>query len=302
MFLYLIRIQCLSGATLRRKGSCMEIISPKYDFCMKELLAREVIRKFFISDVLDIPVEEIRSVRLMTPFLLKRSKKQKQGIVDVLVDFNNDTKINIELQVRCCLDWDRRNLFYLARMFTGDLRAGDDYSELKRCVGISILDFNLTESGQYHSIYRLRDENGNEFSDLFELHIIELGKRLTGTDRIDDWIRLFNARSEEELNMIGAKNPGIKAAIEEIRSMSFGARMKWRYEARQKELRDQRAQYAYERLQGMEEGIMAFIEDNLEEGRSEEVIIDKLMRRFSLRQDKARSYLCKVLKTQELSK
>lgn len=274
----------------------MEIVSPKYDFCMKELLAREVIRKYFISDVLDIPVEEIRSVRLMTPFLFKRSRRQKQGIVDVLVEFNNDTKINIELQVRCCLDWDRRNLFYLAKMFTEDLRSGDDYSELKRCVGISILDFNLTQSKQYHSVYRLRDESGNEFSDLFKLHMIELGKRLTGTDRVDDWIRLFNAKSEEELNMIGTKNLGIKVAIEEIRSMSLSARLKWRYEARQKELRDLKAQYAYERMQGIEEGIAAFIEDNREEGRSEEIIVEKLMRRFSLSQDKARSYYRKVVK------
>ena len=33
------------------------IISPKWDYCMKELFRNEVIRKYFISVVLNIPVE-----------------------------------------------------------------------------------------------------------------------------------------------------------------------------------------------------------------------------------------------------
>ena len=35
------------------------IISPKWDYCMKELFRNPVIRKYFISVVLNIPVEKI---------------------------------------------------------------------------------------------------------------------------------------------------------------------------------------------------------------------------------------------------
>ena len=41
------------------------IISPKWDYCMKELFRNPVIRKYFISVVLNIPVEMIRSTRLL---------------------------------------------------------------------------------------------------------------------------------------------------------------------------------------------------------------------------------------------
>ena len=95
-------------------------------------------------------------------------------ILDVAVELNDDTDIDIELQVKVYDSWDKRQLFYLAKLFTGELAAGQDYSILKRCVGISILDFNLTERENYHTVYRLRDEEGNELSDILELQRMSL--------------------------------------------------------------------------------------------------------------------------------
>lgn len=69
---------------------------------------------------------------------------------------------------------------------------------MKRCVAISILDFNLTEDKQYHKTYLLRDE-GRLFSNLLELHVIELNKVLMGQN-IDEWIRFFNIKTEGELD------------------------------------------------------------------------------------------------------
>lgn len=47
----------------------MNFISAKEDFCSKEMFSTEIIRKGFISDVLNIPMKDIKSVRLMNPFL-----------------------------------------------------------------------------------------------------------------------------------------------------------------------------------------------------------------------------------------
>lgn len=38
-------------------------------------------------------------IRLSNTFLWKRYWKQKQGIVDVVVELNNNSKVNIELQI-----------------------------------------------------------------------------------------------------------------------------------------------------------------------------------------------------------
>ena len=65
----------------KERGSRLDIISPKMDFCAKELFANQTIRKYFISDVTGIRVEDIKSVRLCNPFLRLR-RNQKEGILD----------------------------------------------------------------------------------------------------------------------------------------------------------------------------------------------------------------------------
>ena len=232
----------------------MEIVSLKYDFSFKHLMLNEKVRKYFISDVLGIPVEEIRSVRLSNPFLWKRYRKQKQGILDILVELNDDSRVNIELQIKMLAYWDRRSLFYLSKMYTENLLSGEKYQKLKRCICISIFDFRVDDSPEYHQVYSLRNEEGKEFSDRFEVHVIELGKELDGRSALDDWIRLFNVRQKEELNMLQTKNPGVLEAIEEVRRMSLGKGLRALYEAHLKEVRDRWAREDYVRMEGEEKG------------------------------------------------
>lgn len=126
------------------------IVRPKWDYCMKELFRNFIILKYFISDILDIPIEKIRSLKLRNTNLWRRYKYQKQGIVDVLLELNDDTKINIELQIRTVKHWDKRQLFYMGKLLTEELSAGEDYKHMKRCITISILDFHLTWDNNYH--------------------------------------------------------------------------------------------------------------------------------------------------------
>lgn len=231
-----------------------EIVPMTCDFMVKEIMDIPLVRKHFISDVTGIPVEEIKFIRIMNPFLGKRRRNEKLGILDLQMELNDNTRINIELQVKRYARWDRRVLFYLAKMFTEDLKIGENYSRLKKCICISILDFNLTERPEYHSIYRLRDEKGYEFSELFEIHIIELKKKLSSEDKVNDWIRLFNAKTEEELTMIKTKNPGILEAMKELRVMSLSRRMRLIYEAHLKEVRDRHMIEDEAREQGHAEG------------------------------------------------
>ncbi|MGN1151625.1 MAG: PD-(D/E)XK nuclease family transposase, partial [Lachnospiraceae bacterium] len=93
--------------------------------------------------------------------------------------------------------------------------------KLPRCISISLLDYDFFPGREeYHAVYRLRDSEGRDLTDLWELHIIELTKALKGTP-VDDWIRLFNAENEEELDMITTKNEGITEAINVLKSMSL---------------------------------------------------------------------------------
>lgn len=244
----------------------MGIVSLKEDYVFKEFMSIETVRKYFLSATLGVPVEQIRSARLMNTFLSRRWRTQKQGILDVQVEFNNDTKVNLEMQVAKKKDWRKRNLFYLAKMYTDDIRWGEDYGRLRRCIGISILDFDLTDSGGGHNVYRMRNTRGEDFSDMMELHIIELRKAFSPEDSLAEWVKLFNVTTEEELDMIKSNNMGIQMGIEAMRKMSLTRRIRLEIEAREKARRDRVAEIEYIkdelRAQGWQEG--------REEGREEE--------------------------------
>ena len=300
----------------------MKIVSPKYDICGKELFQNELVRKHFISDVLKIPVNQIHSVRFANPFLRKRYRRQKLGILDILLEMNNDCLINIEIQLKQSIFWDKRQLFYLSTLYSSELRTGENYSRLKRCVSIGILDFNLTDDSEYHNIYNLRNESCRIFSNEIEVHTLELRKSLSGENPLDDWIRLFNAESEDDLNMIKTKNTGILEAIREVKIFNFSRYMRLRYEAHMKYIRDKKAIEAYELYQrenariegirkGFEEGIAKgreagileghkagilegvrqaakiYIEDSLEDGKTKSQITEKLITKFQLSKDEA---------------
>lgn len=243
-------------------------VPPKSDVSMKELFQNETVLRYFISAVLAIPPEDIRTIHLKNTFLRRRYRKQKQGILDILAEMNDDSKINIELQVKHYAYWDRRQLFYLSKLYTEDMRSGEDYALLKKCVSISILDFNLTDRKEYHHVYRLRDQQGYEFSDLLEIHILELRKKQKETEEmeeLEEWIRFFRTDCEEDLDMIKTKNPGILEAIRIVKEMNLSRWMRIRYEAHLKQIRDEKAWKTYERAEARKEGRA----EGLAEGRAE---------------------------------
>lgn len=285
-----------------RKGAYLKIVSPKNDFCLKELLSNTVVLKHFISDILEIPQEQIKSLRLASTFLWKRYKNQKLGILDILAEMNDDTKIDIELQVKMSRFWDKRQLFYLSKLYTSELRFGEDYDRLKRCVSISILDFPLTDGEEYHRVYRLRDRGGGEFSDAFEIHVLELNKQLRGNGPVEEWIRFFNAESEEDLDMLkaGTKNAGILEAVKELKLLNLRGRLRAHYELYLKARRDRRAQDAYEREEGRKEGyaegrMEMLVAVSVEEGKSREQTIGRLKQVLGISEEEAEKCLDKYM-------
>ena len=158
------------------------------------------------------------------------------------------------MQLRRQKFWEKRSLYYLAKMYVDVLLIGENFDRLRRCVGISILDFDLTEDARYHSVYRMRDEMGKDYSDLLELHIIELRKKLTGNSRMDDWIRLFNAKTEEDLHMIRTKNAGVEKAKYVIQEMSLTESLREAAEYYRKKRMDRKSEDAYVYDQGKEAG------------------------------------------------
>lgn len=218
------------------------------------------------------------------PILSRRSRQEKQCILDVRMQLNDDSRINVELQIRRLAYWDKRSLFYLAKMYVDGLFYGQRYDRLKKCIVIDILDFPGDGNPDYHKVYQLRDKQGRLYSDQFEIHIIELNKELSG-DRVDDWIRLLRVESKEELDNMHSGNAGVARAIDEVRTMNLSRRLRAWFDARQRDQRDRWALedaikedaykdghvkgYADGCLEGREKGRAEGREEGREEGRAE---------------------------------
>ena len=119
----------------------------------------------------------------------------------------DERRVNQEIQVRDEGDFPERSLFYWAREYSTALSEGEDFSSLPRAIIISIVDFNLFDCVEFHSEYRaLEVTRHTPLTDKMSLHYFELPKlpdSLSAENGKKLWLALFNAETEEEINVRG---------------------------------------------------------------------------------------------------
>ena len=120
------------------------IMRPKVDFAFKEIMANPKALKGFLSAVLDISPEEIKSTELKNTNLRKIHEDEKQGILDVRLVMNNEKEIDIEIQLSYMATWADRSVFYVSKMLVEQVNINKRYSNIKKCIGINILDFKYS--------------------------------------------------------------------------------------------------------------------------------------------------------------
>ena len=112
----------------------------------------------------------------------------------------------------------------------------------------------------------MRREDGREYSDKLEIHVIEMKKRVQETDPIADWVRFMNVSSKEELDTMQTKNKGVMEAIAELKRFSLTRVAREAYEAHLKEQRDRWAREDYVKEEGRQQGM----QQGLQQGKLEE--------------------------------
>lgn len=215
------------------------IMKPKVDFCFKELMEEPEVRRGFISAVLGIRPEEIIQTTLLPTHLRKESQEEKLGILDVRVLLNRDIQINMEMQVAPFELWAERSLFYLGKMYIDQIKEGEDYDVLKKCIHIGILDFVMFQEDE-------------EFYSRF--HIWE------------DQRHIINAERKEDLEMIAKTDKFLGKAYEALTNLSADEKKRLEYEAREKAIRDHHHQMKSNWNAGHEQGLKQGIEQGEKSG------------------------------------
>jgi len=220
------------------------LMKPKIDFAFKEIMEDEKARIGFLSAVLKINPQEIKETRILNTNLRKEHEDDKQGILDVRLLMNNDQEIDIEIHLSELKVWADRSPFYLAKMFTDQIKPGDSYRVFKKCVSISILDFKLfQEDAAFYSCFHIREDTRNFiYTDKMEFHVIELPKlpkalKEDSTD-LELWAKFINSERKEDFDMLAQKNSYIESAYERLQIISQDSTKRLEYEAREKAIRD----------------------------------------------------------------
>lgn len=235
------------------------IMKPKIDFCFKELMEFAEVRRGFIAAVLGISPEEVVSTELKPTHLRVKHQKDKLGILDVHVILNGEIQIDMEIQVAQFLFWRERSLFYLSKMYSDVILAGEGYQVLGKCIHVGILDFILFEEDEeYYSCFHLwEDKRRRIYSDKLEIHIVELPKlaeREYPETALLKWARFFNAEKKEEFEMVAKTDPYIQKAYDQLLYMSGNEEKRLLYEARQKAINDYNTQMYSNWHDGYSEG------------------------------------------------
>ena len=228
---------------MNEKNNDNFIMLPIVDFCFKELMKNPKARQGFVAAILGKDPKMIRKTTLLSTELRKENKDDKLGILDVLVELEDGSKMNMEMQVSCYEYWTNRVMFYLSKVYTGQIQEGEDYEKLKKCVHVSILDFiHLPQDRKcYRKITFCDAESGEQYTDLMEMHILEL-KKLPPEDQNEDgvirWMRFLDGKSRKEFEDMAKKDEYIEAAYDELKKLSLDEQKRLEYEQRQKAIRD----------------------------------------------------------------
>ena len=221
-----------------------QLMKPKIDFAFKEIMGDSEVRKGFLSAVLKINPESIKETKIIDTFLRKKHKKDKLGILDVRILMDNGTEIDVEIQLIKFIAWEDRTLFYVSKMITEQIKEGEDYSKIKKCIHIGVLDFVLfKDTGEFYSSFHLMEDNRHTvYSDKIEFHVIELPKlpeelKENSSDLLL-WAKFLNAEKKEEFEMLAKKNMYIEKAYDRLQVISMDKKKQLEYTARQKAILD----------------------------------------------------------------
>lgn len=186
------------------------------------LQENKIVLKGLICSLLHYENESIKSVEVKNPIKLGDNISEKTYILDVNVLLNDDTILNLEMQMQDLNNWTERALCYTCRNFT-HLQKGHDYSECQSVIHIGFLNYTLfPKHPEFYATYMLENiKNHHLFSSKIRISVVDLTQTELATDEdksygIDQWVALFKSKTWEELRMIANEKPELLEATKSL--------------------------------------------------------------------------------------
>lgn len=269
-------------------------INPRVDIAFKKIFGVEENKDLLISLINSIvgAEDQVADVTLLNPYNPKNFKDDKISILDIKAKGVDGKMFNIEVQISDEADYNKRALYYWAKLYTQQLKASEDYANLCKAIGIHILNFtSIPESKKYHNVFHITEkENGLLYFKDLELHTIELKKF---TDESNGQLTDMMLRVKSSLDLWSAflirhdlVNPdkvpsgldkaSLKKAMTVLEVMNFTEEERNIYEGQLKWLRIEASTLRKAENKGEARGLAKGLAKGLEQGRQEGIERNKL--------------------------
>lgn len=217
------------------------------DYMFRYILQKnEKVLRGLIASLLHLNPNDIKKLTIKNPINLAEEIIGKDFIMDIEVMMNDNTLINLEMQVNNKHNWSERSLSYLCRTFD-QLYEGQDYSEGLPVHHIGFLDYTLFPNyPEFFATYQMLNiKNHHLYSSKFSLSVIDLTQiGMANEDdkmyRVDYWARLFKSKTWEEIKMLAKDNEYLDAAANSLYEANADRMVRERCRARKEAERYER--------------------------------------------------------------
>ena len=253
----------------------VKTLSPKLDVVFQALfgeVGNESITKGFLETILERKIDSIDLSR--NPILRREFKDEKLGVLDIIAKIDENEICNIELQIVDKKNIIERILYYWSRLYSRQIKSGEDYKILQKAIVILITDFKIEnlEELDYHSRWKImEDKQGKKIilTQKLEIDIIELPKIIgkeKEQDNLLDWLYFLENPKSERVTKKMKENENLKEAVKKLDNLSEDEKMQRIADLRQKAIMDEKAIYEKGLEIGIEKGIQRGMEKGIEKG------------------------------------
>ena len=238
-----------------------KILSPKLDVVFHMLFGEkenERITKSLIEDVIQEKVEIIELEK--TPYLWGSQAEDKVGIIDVRARINDNTNVDIEMQMANQENIEKRILYYWSKLYSKQLKRGERYYQLERTICILFINDEIKklENLPMKTTWKIIETEGRKtiLTNDLEICIIEIPK-LKRNEEIGDlrkWVMFLEDPGSEVIKKMAKEDEEIKEALDKLEEISSDEEKIRIAELREKYILDQNSNIYAAEQRGIEQG------------------------------------------------